>query len=287
MIPQQYSTTGLFATTTYIREPLSGTFNTMEYNIPNSIEVQSSQEVGLAAINANNAGNPYPPFNCTGSPSPTQTWLASANPLTEADSRGSLTSYRARAIGTGNEVKAVLATTDSLGYAFWSAANFSGATSETAKYLTVDGVDPIQEVWTDGTVPTASNNLLGDVTMAHVKDGSYPIWSVQRFVSNTGTAGATVAASLASAMVKFLGPSQPDFVPLSQLAVVRSHFSPPGVDYLGCTGTAPNYVCNPANGTGTTAENGGDVGGLIVSLQSDEDYNIDNGVQTGNVGRRQ
>jgi hypothetical protein len=281
IIPQQFSSTGIFATTTYIREPLSGTFNTMEYNIPNSIEVQSSQEVGVAALNAEAAGNVYPPYNCTTyPPAAGNTWLASANPLTEADTRGTLTSYRARAIGTGNMVKAVLATTDSLGYAFWSSANFTNATSESAKYLTVDGVDPIQQNWTDGTVPTAGNNLLGDVTMAHLKDGSYPIWSVQRFVSLPGTQGATVATQLAADAVNFLSPSQPDFVPLSQLAVVRSHFTPPNIKYPGNGGL-------PSNGTGSTAEAGGDVGGLILTLQSDVDYNTDNGVTTGNTSRRQ
>jgi hypothetical protein len=286
IIPQQYSTSGLFATTVYIREPLSGTFNTMEYNIPNSIGVQSSQEIGVAAINAAAAGLTYPPYNCTNYP-PTatgNTWSTGANPLTEEDKRGSLNSWRARAIGTGNMVKAVLATTDSLGYAFWSAANFANATPESAKYLTVDGVDPIQEVWTDGTVPTSGNNLLGDVTMSHVKDGSYPIWSIQRFVSLPDTAGNTVATSLAADLAKFLGPSQPDFVPLSQMAVLRSHFSPPTVSYPGYNGT--NGL--PANSTNTSVtEAGGDVGGLILTQQSDGDYNLDNDVNTGNVNRRQ
>jgi hypothetical protein len=275
MIPQGYSSTGTIGTTVFLREPLSGTFNTMEYNIPNSIEEQSSQEVGLAAVNANTAGNPYPPYNCSGT-----SWNSAQNPLNETDARGKVNSFRYRAIGTGNMVKAVLATADSLGYAFWSAANFSSALSTDAKYLTVDGVDPIQEVWSDGTIPTSTNDLLGDVTMAHVKDGSYPIWSIQRFVSDSGTAGNTVATNLASQLTKFLGPTQPDFVPLSQLAVVRSHFSPPGVSYPGNSGT-------PANGTGTLTESGGDVGGLVLTLQSDGDYNADNGVETGNVGRRQ
>jgi hypothetical protein len=283
MIPQQYVSSPVYGTVTYIREPLSGTFNTMEYNIPNSIEVQSSQEIGLAAVNAAANIESYPAINCTGGTTgQTNTWSAAQNPLNEKIVRGTVDSYRERAIGTGNEVKAVLATTDSLGYAFWSSSNFASATSTTAKYLTVDGVDPIQEVWTDGSIPTSSNNLLGDVTMAHVKDGSYPIWSVQRFVSLPGTAGATAVTALVKDMADFLSPSQPDFVPLSQLAVLRSHFSPPGVQYPGNSGTPANQTLGS-----TITESGGDVGGLILTLQSEGDYNADEGVSTGNVGRRQ
>jgi hypothetical protein len=283
IIPQQYSATSLYYATVYLREPLSDDFNVMEFATPNSLEGQSSQEIGLATLIADNAGIPYPSYNCTSyPPTSTNTWYSGENPLNETDTRGTGTSYRERAIGTSNEIKAVLATTDSLGYASWSAANFSSTTAETAKYLTVNGVDPIQEFWTDGWVPTSNNDLLQDVNFAHVKDGSYPIWTMLRFVSYPGTEGATVAVGLASNAEKFLSPSQPDFVPLYQLDVVRSHFSPPGVSYPG-----GKPAGSPANGTGMVAEAGGDVGGLVLTLQSDGDYNIDNGATTGNVGRRQ
>ena len=281
LFPQGFSSTGTSGSVVYIREPLSGTFNTVEYAIPNSVEGLTSQEVGQASLSTITTGNLYPAFNCTNTtPSTTNTWLASQNPLNEKDSRGSNFSYRERAIGTGNEVKAVLATPDSLGYAFWSGANFSAATASTAKYLTVDGIDPIQETWSDGVVPTSGNGLLGNVTLSHVKDGTYPIWTLLRLVSLPGTPGATVASNLAKAALNFLSPHQPDFVPVDQLLVVRSHFSPPGVAYPGNAGT-------PANGSGSSAESGGDVGGLVLTLQSEGDYNLDNGVQTGSTGLRQ
>lgn len=277
-------------TTVYLREPLSGTFNTMEYGIPNNVQNQTSQEVGLASLNAGTVTfATFPPFNCSGQVaggsfaiSPNANAGSTANPLTEAYARGTgVTSWRARAIGTGNEVKAVQSTADSLGYSFWSAANFSNATASNSKYLTVDGIDPIQETWIDGLVPTSGNDLLGNVSLAHVKDGSYPIWSILRLVSDPTGAGHTGAVALAAAAQKFLSPSQPDFVPTSQLAVVRSHFAPPGVNF-------PSVGTNaPANGTGTTAEAGGDVGGLVYSLAAEGAYNIDNGVSTGNVGHRQ
>ncbi|MGB6690003.1 MAG: hypothetical protein WBE76_19370 [Terracidiphilus sp.] len=39
--------------------------------------------------------------------------------------------------------------------------------------------------------------------------------------------------------------------------------------------------------TRSEVEAGGDAGGLVTSLQADGDYNMDNGVATGNTGRRQ
>jgi hypothetical protein len=281
IIPQGYSSSGIFYSTVYLREPLSDDFNVMEYSIPNSVEGQSSQEIGLAALNAGPNGLIYPGYNCTSyPPTSSNTWYSGENPLSEAEPRGTGISYRERAIGAGNEVKAVLSTTDSLGYASWTAASFASSTAETAKYLTVNGVDPIQESWTDGWIPTSGNDHLQNVNFAHVKDGSYPIWTMLRFVSYPGTEGATVAAELASGAQKFLSPTQPDFVPLDELAVVRSHFSPPDVSYPGNSGS-------PSNGTGSTAEAGGDVGGLVLTLQSEGDYEKDNGVTTGNTGRRQ
>jgi hypothetical protein len=294
VIPGPYSTGA--ATTVYLREPLSGTYNTMEYAIPNSVQNQSSQDVGLAAQNAStNLGVPFPPYNCVSGAFalPTSSKLVSgstANPLTEGYKRSSTTSgaasYRARAIGTGNEVKAVLATEDSLGYAFWSAANFSSANAQTGKYLTVDGIDPLQQVWSDGLIPTSGNDLLGNVSLAHVKDGSYPIWSILRLVTDTAANNAFTAGQatkLASAAVTFLSPSQPDFVPLSQLGIVRSHFAPPGVNFPGgaCSGTPPS--CTPSN----SPEAGGDVAGLVYTQASDGAYNADTGQSTGNTGHRQ
>jgi hypothetical protein len=287
------------AATVFIREPLSGTYNTMEYGVPNNREIQSSQDCGLEAYNAANSlwisnsgtessvATPLitPPWNCSGGAEP--------NPL------GSGAGTVNRAIGTGNEIASVLANTDSIGYGFWSAANFAGATPAKGKYLTIDGVDPIQEVWVDGEVPTSSNGLLGNVSLSHVKDGSYPIWSVLRIVSTTGVAS-NVAALIADAQ-RFLSPSQPDFVPNSQLFIVRSHFAPPGVAFPGCpAGYSPAVGDDAVTGgtacpqgsvnngdAGGTAESGGDVGGMIYSFQSDGDYNNTNGVSTGHIGKRQ
>jgi hypothetical protein len=183
---------------------------------------------------------------------------------------------------------------DSLGYGFWSAANYAKATATNAKYLTVDGVDPIQEVWVDGLVPTSGNGLLGNVTLAHVKDGTYPIWSLLRVVTDssgvafTAVGNASTPNTLISDAYKFLSQSQPDFVPYTSLQIVRSHFVPPGFGvgfHFPSGGAGEDVACN---GTGSGCiEAGGDVGGLVYSLQADGDYNADNITNTGNTGRRQ
>jgi len=277
------------ASTVFVREPLSGTYNTMEYSIPNSVELKSSQDLGLAAVTANGGttGTIVPAAYCNGA-----TWSASMNPLIEtASSLGRSVGSsnpnpgRYRAIGTGNEVAAVLANQDSLGYAFWSAANFAKATATTGKYLTVDGVDPIQENWVDGLIPTSGNGQLGNVTMTHVKDGTYPIWSILRFVSDGSLS--TPINNLVNAAAAFLSPSQPDFVHASQLTIVRSHFAPPSVNFPSCGGTGGAGTGQPANGTGTVVECGGDVGGLVYGIGSDKDYNTDTVSQYGNIGERQ
>ena len=300
MVPQAF-TTPTVPINVMIREAVSGTYNTMEYNIPNSIESQTSQDIGLAAVNTGNPATgtanepysgPYPLSYCVGatvgytpdsgygSATSGKTWGTGTpyNPLQEQDTRTSVgNSTRSRVIGTGNMVAAVENVTDSLGYAFWSQSNFSSATPGTVKYLSVDGVDPIQEVYTNGEIPTIKDDLIGNVSLSHVKDGSYPIWSNLRMVS--AAAQQSALAQLISDAQSFVTPNYPDFVLVSQMEVVRSHFTPPGVTYPGGT---------PANGDpSATAEAGGDVGGLPYSYQADGQYNADNGVSTGNVSRRQ
>jgi ABC-type phosphate transport system substrate-binding protein len=277
---------GISGSTVFVREPLSGTYNTMEYAIPNSLELRTSQDVGLAAFNANTAGASFPPYHCASG-------AFNLNPLVEtAASLGrkfsgntNTNAGRYRAIGTGDEVAAVLNNADSLGYSFWSAANFKNATAQTGKYLTVDGVDPIQETWSDGLIPTSSNELLSNVTLSHVKDGTYPIWSLLRLVSDQSGTGYSAASALVSSAAKFLSSTQPDFVPVAQLQIVRSHFAPPNVTFP-CFGTG-SATGQPANGVGSVAECGGDVGGLVYSVGSDKEYNTDNATQLGNTGERQ
>ena len=78
--------------TTFIREPFSGTYTTMEYSVANSRGVQGSQESGIA----------------------TPTTQPSVWTTCNSTSRGT----RSRTTSTGNEVFAIQNNTDSLGYFF-------------------------------------------------------------------------------------------------------------------------------------------------------------------------
>jgi hypothetical protein len=292
LIPEGYSGSSGVATTVFIREPLSGTYNTMEYAIPNNIEFQTSQDV---AYNTASSDPDMP--NCTTVGAGGQ---VSDNPMEAAKTKrviGSTTehSWRYRAIGTGNMVKSVELTADSLGYAFWGSGNFSSATASNAKYLTVDGVDPIQEAFTDGLFPTSGNGLLGNVSLSNVRNGSYPIWSKLRIVGSAGQ-GAAMASLFSSVIQNYVGPTQPDFIPISQLLVVRSHFAPPAPSSgynVNFPSSGTNLPSNGTTGCGGPVEAGGDVGGVVYSQQTDADFCKDQAATAnphptnGQTGRRQ
>lgn len=259
MIPQGFA--GLSASysgvTAVSREFLSGTYNVFEHEIPNNKELFRSQETG----------------NCTAG-----TNTVVSNPLnltrTVSDGGTSTTGNHFRAIGTGDMIKSVANTTDALGYAFWSAGNFATSTSYNVadlKYLTVDGVDPLFDTYTNGTIPNAGNGLLPSVTLDHVNDGSYPIWSEIRFVSySAGLSAAQQLASWAQSQVSFgSGATQPDMITAPKLNVFHMHFARPFINFNSAN-VASNgpRVC----GAGSAAEDGGDVGGLVMSLQAGADY---------------
>ena len=155
-----------------VREPLSGTYNTMEFDIVRSLEVNSSQE-----------NNVTPPTD---------------NPLNQSYASGG---SRQRVVGTGEMVSEVGATPDALGYAFWGFGNFAGVLS-TTKYVTVDGVDPIKQSYTNGALPSCTTPPCpGAVTFPHLLDGTYPIWTFLRIV--TVSPMPSGIQSLYNATVKF------------------------------------------------------------------------------------
>lgn len=117
--------------TVFNREPMSGTFNTTEFTnfrLTGSHHTKT-QEFGINPANANN------------------------NPLDLACGIGT----RERSIGTGEEIKGVLNTTNSVGYAFFSYANIQPiAGSANYGYMTVQGIDPLYSTYTTGELPTCS-----------------------------------------------------------------------------------------------------------------------------------
>jgi hypothetical protein len=288
------SGSGTAAATVLIREPLSGTYNTMEYATPNNLTLQTSQDVGLNQITAER--------NCTGggtgaTPITAANILGTSGYTLHIPSNDNASAYRNRAIGTGQEVSELLSVTDALGYSFWSTANFANATSTNAKYLQVDGVDPLQSSYSAGVIPTSGNGLLSNVNFAHLQDGTYPIWSLLRLVSASSGSNLLYAKKLGTAAQYFISAtSRPDFVPFSvgasgtTLKVLHSHFVPPTVTFSSSNTPAngSNAFTPPLSATGTcsAAEIGGDVGGAILTVTSDQSYCTAHGVTTGDTGLR-
>ncbi|SPE25571.1 conserved exported hypothetical protein [Acidobacteriia bacterium SbA2] len=247
LIKQPFAGTGAtyFGVSAMVPAPLSGSYNTFEHSIANSKELHRSLDIGNC--------DPY------GAPS--------ANPLITSRNIGGTTSYRYRVIGTPEMLSALQSTTDSIGFEFWSAENFAGVSN--VKYVTVDAIDPLQNAYVDGTIPQGA--ALANVTLSHVADGTYPLWNEERLISYA--AGAPAAATFAAytqAQLSFgPGATRPDFIPDAQLNIFHMHFAPVGIDF-NATDTASDgpKVC----GAGSNPEDGGDVGGLVVSIQAGADF---------------
>jgi hypothetical protein len=267
------------------REPVSGTYNTFEFNIPNTVDNQTSQDVGLlqpAAYQALSGGVPI-------------------NPLNISTKDGS----KLRAIGTGEELNAIFgggsltsyppAGASIIGYAFWSTQNFKGAYSgghslnTNARYLLVDDIDPLFNQGSGsysytGIIPTPVGSPapggagFANVTLTNVANGTYPIWSFLRLVTSgaANTAAAQAASALATAAQSFVSfggaASQADFIPAANATVLRSHFIPPT---LTLTSVLSNGTTVTNSGTIhgiNEPESGGDVGGEVLTVVSDQDY---------------
>jgi len=232
-----------------LREPTSGTYNTLEFSVPRSVEINSTQELGV---------NPGAP---------------GGNPLDIANLYSG--GWRKRAIGTGEMVSQVSNTAngDVLGYAFWSTGNFANVQAD-VRYLTLDGVDPIFPSYVGGTLPpNCTSGCAGEVSLSNVINGSYPAWTLLRIATST-TVPAGITALVTGAQNAAIN-TIPDFVPFAYngsqyLTVFHSHFS------------RPNTKCatGVSNGNGSEpVECGGDEGGGVFTLQADLDNYADTGVE--------
>lgn len=254
-------------TTVLVREPLSGTFQTFEYSVPNTNEFHTSQELG----------------NCNSG-----TGAEGSNPMNIQSANGetSAVGVRRRVLGTGEMVSTLTgasASENRMGYFFWSVGNVGTGNKFTAtngKYLTVNGVDPLLNAYTDGVMPGVdSGHPIANVTFKNLNNGDYPIWSALRIVSsNPEPAG---VASLISA-AQTLNSTQNDFIPLSRLTVWHSHFALPQVNVgaaaLGTSIAGPGDLCGTA---GALAEVGGDAGGANVLKAANHDFCADFSNTTG------
>jgi ABC-type phosphate transport system substrate-binding protein len=213
-----------------LREPLSGTMNTAEFTT----------------------------FAANGRGYPTQELGVSTNPLNQACAGGA--GVRLRGIGTGEIVSKVHDIANTIGYAFFGYGNFSSiANNSNWGYLTLDGVDPINNTYTDGKLPpcTAPCPLPGGTSFPHLRDGSYRAWSVLRAV--TDDAGTVATTNLVNSMQGVINTSVPDFVPYS------ASMGEPGLQLYRSHRTLSGFAAAnpPPVGPG---ESGGDVGGCIRPL---------------------
>ncbi len=287
-VNDQSTTTGN-GVTVLLNEPLSGAYNTMEYNVPNTTVEKTSRDVGF--------NQPSAQQNCNGAN------VGSAQ-LNIATAHG----HRRRAIGTDQELSGILdsANGDVMGYAFWSIANFQSFTSARAphaRYLKVDGVDPLGSENSggtptfDGIIPVSGTTDLANVTLNTINNlnTNYPIWSLLRFV-NVGTSAPSALTDLASAMQELVTfsttISSPDFITggyataNGTLTVVRSHFVPP-IPSNRPNPAANGHVSDVANFC-NAPEVGGDVGGVVLSLAADSTTcrSQASGQRVGTTGKR-
>jgi len=221
----------------FLREPTSGTYNTTEFTIPGSVEIGTCQELNV---------NP-----------------STDNPLNLTYASGGT---RQRVVGTGEMVSTVGATSDGFGYAFWSTGNFAKVLT-TTKYLSVDGVDPLNYSWyqSHGALPNCVAPCPGLVPFPNMLNGSYPAWTILRVQCyspcQTGVTKLVAAAQKNANKV-------PDLVAYSSMQVFRSHFDRP--EQIGVT----------SNGNaGEPAESGGDEGGAVFTKNADADFFSDTGLQ--------
>ena len=267
-----------------LREPLSGTMTTTEFNVFRTIEMQkdvpnsASQETGV------NLGN-----SCAlNSNCPDPLYLP-----------GPGSSIRYRAIGTGAEISGVSNVggvkhiADSIGYAFFSFGNVNpiGGAAGVGRYLTLDGVDPINAAYgsyvSDGvtyapgqlSLCSAPCVLAGGTSLPNVRNGSYGAWSIIRAVTDATGVNATNTQALVTAAQNEVNNTTADFVPFvckdttglctgePGLHVFHSHFTPAGV------------AGAPHNGNTTSTESGGDVHGAVFTNQADLDFHADTGLE--------
>jgi hypothetical protein len=255
----------------YIREPLSGTMNTAEYTtfrLPlgsGGSYGGISQETGLTGLATVNG------VNCGGS------------------------GKRYSGIGTGEEVKFVqnsntqLNNRDGIGYAFFSYGNVSAiAGNANYAYLTVDGIDPIFQVYgstydpaqstIDGALPTVADlpatcasgggnfpcneqfMWKGKLSYPNLRSGAYRQWCVIRLISDGATF--TNAQALVASTQQSVVNTVPDFVPL--VATTAGGFSDPGLFVFHSHYTQVGVA--PLNQQG--GDKGGEEGGCIVSKSS-------------------
>jgi hypothetical protein len=242
-----------------LREPISGVYNTIEFDNPRSVEIGSTQELGDMNPSCSPGGPP-----------------CADNPLDLVNTFSG--GWRQRVIGDSNMIAQVAnsANGDVLGYSFWSTQMFANEQGP-LRYLAVDTSDPLFTSYSGGTLPgNCSCGCPAEVPFTNIYNGGYPIWSMLR-IATFNPVRPGVQALVVGAQ-NWVVSTNPDFVPLEvkgnqqNLTVFRSHFHRPG--QKGST----------ANGLiAGLPESGGDEGGAVLIDQADLDDYADTGVELLNL----
>jgi hypothetical protein len=276
--------------TTLVREPLSGTYNTFEFSVPNSSQFHWSQDDN----------------NCNGNvvqANPMDLGSANGQYIGPASSgwKGNGYAYRERLISTGDMVAGIqngTNTAPTLGYFFWSASNGKAFTTTNGKYLTLNGVDPFFATYASnpvapGVVPTGSNTA--SITFANLQAGDYAAWSPLRLVTSSSSAisSATGLANITSGLAG-INPTQHDYVAISNLTVWHSHYYLPAINVNNPSANGNLLVNIPNNGgagttlcptSGASGELGGDAGGSNIYTQINYDFCQDFGQLYGIINK--
>src|SRR5215472_11723732 len=262
---------------TFIREPLSGTYNTMEWCVPNSVRFGGDFAFGVGRMTGQDSN-------------------VAANPISQIAPN---TGTRKRVIGSGEMVAQVNNNVDGFGYTFWNFSSFNGknCTSTSCvnavnalKYLSVDGVEPLFSGASAnpngiGVLPqcTTSGGVIvscPQLPFSHVVDGTYPVWSKYRAIYDN-TDPTNLAAILIGTYAQEIAANPPnaanpgsgiltDFVPVKNMTVFRSHYGQVLRD--SGAGTPGNNGFKMG-----IPETGGDEGGMVFTIQSEIDFIADTG----------
>jgi hypothetical protein len=295
----------------YLREPLSGTYNTVESNVMRRpVEVPGgvigvSQEWYTDGAAPSNGGTP-------------------ANPLASQPCQSGV-GFRSRAIGTGQEVQSVQESQtnnslDGIGYTFFSFGNVSPiAASGNYGYLTLDSEDPIfsTQCIGAGCTPSAPGQPVnaelpgpttvcggagfpcteaqiwgaGNNSFPNVRAGNYSAWSMLRWI--TSTKNEKNVEDLIDGSHTYVVNATPDYIPaLAQpvgCSVSKGTCTDPGVQIFHThyqqldgdgadIGGAPSDGSFNSNNNPTGGDAGGDMGGCIEPTPLTDDFGW---IQTG------
>jgi len=351
------------------REPLSGTYGVFEFTAVRTLTGSSNPATTTGAPISNydsgqeqfNNPNIYPnlsgcSYNASGYPTGNcfnplyLTGLGGSQcPGTAGGTYPGLP-IRLRALGTSEEVKAVISSLNKsgsgsttvfnpIGYAYWSYGNLGplcskiGGTSCTGTwkghYLTVDGIDGLfatpggefdngygnvnssapynvpynpSGAYNPPVCDFKATTVCFAIPFTHIIDGTYPLWSLFRLVTlapvtNKVSTPPGVLDIVANTEIQSNpgGDNLSDFVPFLNsisgsdgvytgnlnLFVYRSHYKQSGVNpangHKGCSGNFNGVSLQGGKNTATTClvDAGGDVGGSVLTVQSDVDFDAD------------